>query len=46
VRFFPLKNADNSVVPDTYIVTMDYSGASINFDFNDNIYIISNIKPA
>jgi hypothetical protein len=44
VRFYPLKNADGVVVPDTYLLTMDYNG--INYDYNDNVYIISNIKPA
>jgi hypothetical protein len=44
MRFYPLKNADNAVVADTYVMTMDYAG--INYDYNDNVYIITNIKPA
>jgi hypothetical protein len=44
VRFYPLKNADNALVADTYLMVMDYNG--VNYDYNDNVYIITNIKPA
>jgi hypothetical protein len=44
MRFFPLKDENGNVVPDTYILGLDYAG--INFDFQDNVYLISNIKPA
>ena len=43
-RFFPLKTTEGVTVPNTYVLIMDYRG--INYDFNDNIYIISNIAPA
>src|SRR6185437_1122537 len=43
VRFFVAKDESGKVIPDTYIMVMDYSG--INYDYNDNVYLITNIKP-
>lgn len=37
VRFWPVKNQSN-----TWIMAMDYSG--INYDYQDNVYLISNVK--
>ncbi|WP_229723777.1 malectin domain-containing carbohydrate-binding protein, partial [Deinococcus aerolatus] len=44
VRFFKAKDPKGNVMPNTYLLIMDYAG--INYDYNDNIYLISNIKPA
>ena len=44
IRFWPVKDRTGTVVPNTYLLVMDYSG--INYDFNDNVYLISNIKPS
>ncbi|WP_052195555.1 malectin domain-containing carbohydrate-binding protein [Deinococcus radiopugnans] len=44
LRFFKAKDPSGNVMPDTYLLIMDYSG--INYDYNDNIYLISNLKPA
>jgi len=44
VRFWTLKDRTGAVVPDTYLMAMDYSG--INYDYNDNVYLISNAHPA
>jgi hypothetical protein len=47
IRFFPLKNVHGSAVANTYIMAMDYTALSYsNYDYQDNIYIVSNIKPA
>ncbi|AFZ68255.1 hypothetical protein [Deinococcus peraridilitoris] len=43
VRFWPLRDRDNKVVPDTYLVGMD--AYCDNYDYNDNVYLITNIKP-
>ncbi|HEV7300165.1 MAG TPA: malectin domain-containing carbohydrate-binding protein, partial [Tepidisphaeraceae bacterium] len=43
VRFYVAKDANGNVIPDTYLVGMDY--LRINFDYQDNIYLITNIKP-
>ena len=43
VRFFPVKDRAGDKVPGQYVVLMDYSG--INYDYNDNMYLIKNIRP-
>ncbi len=43
VRFWVAKDRDGNVIPNTYIVGMDYSG--INYDYQDNLYLIRNIMP-
>ena len=44
LRFFVAKDPSGQVMPNTYVMIMDYSG--INYDYNDNIYLISNVRPA
>jgi N-acetylneuraminic acid mutarotase len=43
VRFWPARDLNGAVIPNTYIMVMDYSG--INYDFNDNMYLVNNIIP-
>ena len=43
VRPFIARDRNGVVMPNTYIVTMDYNG--VNYDFNDNVYLVSNIVP-
>jgi hypothetical protein len=43
VRFWPVKDASGAVVPNTWLMAMDYAG--INYDYNDNLYLISNVTP-
>lgn len=43
VRFWPVKDRQGAIMPNTWLMTMDYSG--INYDYNDNVYLITNIKP-
>jgi hypothetical protein len=46
-RFFPLINSAGVAVPNTYIVAMDYGVVQAeNFDFQDNLFVVSNIRPA
>lgn len=46
-RFYPLKDAKGNLVPNTYIMAHDYTNSIyVNFDYQDNIYIVTNIKPA
>ncbi|WP_415790062.1 malectin domain-containing carbohydrate-binding protein [Deinococcus saxicola] len=44
VRFFKARDRGGQIMPGTYLLIMDYSG--INYDYNDNIYLIGNLKPA
>lgn len=44
LRTWPAEDRDGFQVGDSWIVVMDYSG--INYDFNDNVYLVENITPA
>ena len=44
IRFWPAKDRSGRVIPDTYVMGMDYEG--INYDYQDNLYLVKNIKPA
>ncbi len=43
MRFWVAKDRAGKIIPNTYLMSMDYSG--INYDYNDNVYLIQNIKP-
>lgn len=43
LRFFPVEDRTGERLPGAYFMTMDYSG--INYDYQDNIYLVQNIKP-
>lgn len=43
VRWWVVRDRAGKIIPNTYIVTMDYSG--INYDYQDNTYLITNIQP-
>ncbi|UQN09754.1 NPCBM/NEW2 domain-containing protein (plasmid) [Deinococcus sp. QL22] len=44
IRLWPTKDRAGVPIPNTYLLIMDYAG--INYDYNDNMYLVSNIKPA
>jgi fibronectin type 3 domain-containing protein len=47
VRFFPVRDAAGNLIPNTWIVTMDYEAGSFeNGDYQDNVYLVSNMRPA
>ena len=43
VRTWPVKDRTGKLVKNQWLVSMDYSG--INYDFNDNVYLVENIRP-
>ncbi|MGH1564603.1 choice-of-anchor D domain-containing protein [Mumia sp. DW29H23] len=43
VRLWPVKKRTGELVPGSYLMAMDYSG--INYDYQDNVYLVSNIRP-
>ena len=43
IRFFQAKDAAGNVIPGTYIGIQDYPGAG-NYDYNDHMFIIKNVK--
>ena len=47
MRFYAAKDASGKLIPNTYIMVMDYVGQSYsNYDYQDNIYLITGAKPA
>ena len=46
IRFYALRDENGNVIPNTYLMAMDYTGISYsNYDYQDNIYIVKNVKP-
>jgi fibronectin type 3 domain-containing protein/regulation of enolase protein 1 (concanavalin A-like superfamily) len=43
MRFWVARDRNGVIIPNTFLMSMDYSG--INYDYNDNVYLITNIKP-
>ena len=47
VRFYPARDGAGNLIPNTWLVVMDYQGSTFeNSDFQDNIYLVSNMRPA
>lgn len=44
MRFWPAEDAAGAPIPGVYIMSMDYLG--INYDYQDNVYLITNLAPA
>ena len=46
VRFYPLRDRSGNVIPNEFIAALDYGSTTFeNYDFQDNVYLISNIHP-
>ncbi|MDX5436384.1 MAG: choice-of-anchor D domain-containing protein, partial [Pontibacter sp.] len=46
IRIWKAVDANGNIIPNTYIMAMDYlDSPSVNYDYNDNVYYVSNIKP-
>lgn len=45
MRFYAVSDQNGNLVPNAYIMGMDYSGGP-NYDYQDNMYYITGIKPA
>lgn len=45
VRVYKAIDGGGNIVPNTYILANDYLGPQSNYDFNDNMYYVDNIKP-
>ncbi len=47
VRFWVARDRSGAIIPNTYIVGGDIVGSNAtNYDYQDNVYLITNIKPA
>lgn len=46
LRFYPAIDSNGNLMPNTWIVAMDYQNASYdNSDFQDGVYLITNMRP-
>ncbi|WP_346797114.1 carbohydrate-binding protein [Halomonas sp. Bachu 37] len=43
IRVYVAKDGAGNVIPHTYVVIQDYAG--VNYDYNDNIFLVENVKP-
>ncbi|MBE9182839.1 hypothetical protein IQ268_30335 [Oculatella sp. LEGE 06141] len=49
LRFWKLRDSNGTEIPHAWIMAMDYLGGKTsrpNWDYNDNVYIVTNITPA
>lgn len=45
LRVYKAIDGSGKFIPNAYIITMDYVAGNPNYDYQDNIYYITNIKP-
>jgi len=48
LRFYPVRDRSGNTVPNTYLVGQDYATpglSSTNYDYQDGIYLVTNIRP-
>lgn len=45
MRFWPAKDRSGAIIANTWIMAMDYPSEYINYDYQDNVYLISNMTP-
>ncbi|WP_018611218.1 DUF7594 domain-containing protein [Segetibacter koreensis] len=46
IRVWKAFDAKGNIMPNTYIISNDYLGSQYtNYDYNDNMYLVKNIKP-
>jgi hypothetical protein len=46
IRFWPVRDRQGKLVPNTYLFGQDIVGSSVsNFDYQDNVYLITNVRP-
>lgn len=45
VRFWPAKDTEGKIIPNTYLMLHDYNREFTNFDYQDNIFLVQNIVP-
>jgi hypothetical protein len=46
MRFFPARDASGNLVPNTWIMAMDYQNAQFdNSDYQDGVWLVTNMRP-
>lgn len=44
-RIWKLRNSKGEIVPFAFILANDYLSGNANFDYNDNVFLITNVRP-
>src|SRR5205085_9873194 len=45
-RFYAARDQSGNIIPNTYLMAQDYTGLSYsNYDYQDNLYLVSNVRP-
>ena len=44
IRAFKARTPDGTLIPGAYLLAQDFGG--INYDYNDNVFLLENVKPA
>lgn len=45
VRFWPAKDSQGKIIPNTYLMLHDYNRSFTNYDYQDNIFLVQNVVP-
>lgn len=46
IRVWKAKDPNGNIIPNSFIIANDYLGStSTNYDYNDNMYFVSNLRP-
>lgn len=45
IRVWKLRNSAGQIVPNAYLMANDYLGKTSNWDYNDNLYVLTNVRP-
>ena len=45
IRVWKAFDSKGNIIPNSYILSNDYISDTSNFDYNDNLYFVSNVKP-
>jgi hypothetical protein len=45
IRIYKARDSRGNIIPNAYLMAMDYPSASANWDYNDNVFYVENIKP-
>ena len=47
VRFYPVRDSSGNIVPNTWLIAMDYQGGPFdNSDYQDLMFLVTNMRPA
>lgn len=44
-RFYPLRDRAGAIVANSYLMAQDYGSATANWDFQDGVFIVTNVRP-